>query len=468
MTDLTLLGIAEAGRLMARGEITSTALTEAFLKRIEAVDHKIASYITVTADIARNAARQADMEMKGGVRRGPLHGIPVGLKDIYETAGVKTTGHSHFKVDYVPAIDAETVRRLKDAGAVILGKLGTHEFANGAMTPDQPFPPVLNPWNTKYQPGGSSSGSGAALAAQLCMGAMGSDTGGSIRNPAGYCATAGIKPTYGLVSRCGVFPLSFSMDTAGPMAWTTEDCALMLDVLAGHDPNDQGSAKTAKVDYGAAAHRPIKGMRIALARTWYEGQNGGENSVTPEMKKGIDKGVRVLKDLGAIVEEVVFPDIRDYHICGRVIITTEAHAIHRQDVIDSSEKFGYTRRCRFQLGAFISAEQYISALRFRRQLTLDTRAAMHGYDLVMAANQWGDPEIVEEPQTVFHFLGKPQLSMPFNITGQPAATICCGFSSGGLPLAFQLAGRAFDEASVIAVGSAFERATPWRSHRPKL
>ena len=170
MTDLTLLGIADAGRLMARGEITSTPLTETFLKRIEAVDHKIASYITVTADLARNAARQADMEMKGGLRRGPMHGIPVALKDIYETAGIKTTGHSHLKKDYVPAIDAETVRRLKDAGAVILGKLGTHEFANGAMTPDQPFPAVRNPWNTEYQPGGSSSGSGAAVAAAALHG----------------------------------------------------------------------------------------------------------------------------------------------------------------------------------------------------------------------------------------------------------------------------------------------------------
>jgi len=244
MPDLTTLGIAEAGRLMARGELTATALTETFLKRIKAVDHKIASYITVTEELALSAARQADMEMKGGLRRGPMHGIPVALKDIYETAGIKTTGHSHLRAGYVPAIDAETVRRLKDAGAVILGKLGTHEFANGAMTPDQPFPAVLNPWNTKHQPGGSSSGSGAAVAAALCMGAMGSDTGGSIRNPAGFCGTAGIKPTYGLVSRCGIFPLAFSLDTAGPMAWTVEDCALMLDVLAGHDPNDQASAKT--------------------------------------------------------------------------------------------------------------------------------------------------------------------------------------------------------------------------------
>ena len=240
--ELTTLSIAEAGSLLARGELTSTALTDAFLARIDAVDHKIASFVTLTADRARNAARQADMELSQGLRRGPLHGIPVGLKDIYETEGVLTTGHSHLRADYVPAVDAETVRRLKAGGAVILGKLATHEFANGAMTPDQPFPAARNPWNTDYQPGGSSSGSGAAVAAALCMGAMGSDTGGSIRNPAGFCGTAGIKPTYGLVSRCGIFPLSFSLDTAGPLTWTVEDSALMLDVLAGYDPNDQASA----------------------------------------------------------------------------------------------------------------------------------------------------------------------------------------------------------------------------------
>jgi aspartyl-tRNA(Asn)/glutamyl-tRNA(Gln) amidotransferase subunit A len=465
MPDLTTLGIAEAGRLMARRELTATALTETFLKRIKAVDHKIASYITVTDELALSAARQADMEMKGGLRRGPMHGIPVALKDIYETAGIKTTGHSHLKADYVPAIDAETVRRLKDAGAVILGKLGTHEFANGAMTPDQPFPAVLNPWNTKYQPGGSSSGSGAAVAAALCMGAMGSDTGGSIRNPAGFCGTAGIKPTYGLVSRCGIFPLSFSLDTAGPLAWTVEDCALMLDVLAGHDPNDQASANTEKVDYGAAAQRPIKGMRIALARHWYEGKDA---SVTPDTKKGIDEAVRVLKDLGAVVDDVVFPDLWDYHICGRLIITTEAHAIHRQEVIETPEKFGYTTRRRFQLGAFITAEQYISALRFRRQLHQDTKAAMRGYELVLTANQWGPPDAFKEPQPIFHFLDKPSLTMPFNVTGQPALTVCCGFDSEGFPLSFQLAGRAFGEASVFAAGAAYERATTWRSQRPKL
>ncbi|MFO1079730.1 MAG: amidase [Reyranellaceae bacterium] len=462
MTDLTTLTIAEAGRRLRRGETTASALTEAFLTRIAAVDPKITSYITVTGEAARRAAAQADRELAQGFRRGPLHGIPVALKDIYETEGVLSTGHSHLLKDYVPASDAETVRRLKAGGAVLLGKLATHEFANGAMTPDQPFPPARNPWNTAYQPGGSSSGSGAAVAAALCMGAMGSDTGGSIRNPAGFCGTAGIKPTYGLVSRCGIYPLSFSLDTAGPLTWTVEDSALMLEVLAGHDPNDQASAKAPKVEYGTAAHRPIAGLRIALARSWYT------DGIAPEAGKGIDEAVRVLRDLGAVVEEAVFPDIRDYHICGRVIITAEAHAIHRREVIETPEKFGYTTRRRFQLGAFLTAEQYLSALRFRRQLQLDTRAAMRGYDLLLTANQWGAPEPFEEPQAIFHFLGKPSLSMPFNVTGQPAMTVCCGFGSDGFPLAFQLAGRPFDEASVFAAGAAYERATPWRSRRPPL
>ncbi len=459
--NLTTLTIAEASRLMAQGELTSTVLTEAYLARIAAVDSKVGSYIAVTADIAREAARHADVEASQGLRRGTLHGIPFALKDIYETAGIKTTGHSHLRVDHTSVIDSEAMRRLKDAGGVLLGKLATHEFANGAMTSDQPFPPARNPWNTDYQPGGSSSGSGAALAAALCMGAMGSDTGGSIRNPSGFCGVAGIKPTYGLVSRRGIYPLSFSFDTAGPMAWTVEDCALMLEVLAGHDPADQGSVAKPKVDYAAAVQRPIKGMRIALARSWFA------DGIEPQMAAAIEEAVRVLRDLGAIVEEVVFPDLRDYHVCGRVVITAEAHAIHRRDIIERPEKFGYTTRRRFQLGAFLTAEQYLGALRFRRQLHEQTRAAMRGYDLIMTANQWGKPETFDDPP-IFHFLGKPSLTMPFNVTGQPALTVCCGFSSDGLPMAFQLAGHAFDEASVFAAGGAYERATPWRRQRPSL
>ena len=460
--DLTTLSIAEAGSLMARGEITSTALTEAFLARIEAVDHKIASFVTLTAERARIAAKQADMELSQGLSRGPLHGIPIALKDIYETEGVLTTGHSHLRADYVPAVDAETVRRLKAGGAVILGKLATHEFANGAMTPDQPFPAARNPWNTDYQPGGSSSGSGAAVAAALCMGAMGSDTGGSIRNPAGFCGTAGIKPTYGLVSRCGIFPLSFSFDTAGPLAWTVEDNALMLDVLAGYDPNDQASAKAPKVDYGAATQRPIKGMRIALARTWYEGEpdgrhgqghgRGGARAARSGRRR---RGSRLPRHLG-----LSHLRARHHHRRGARHPSPgsdrDAGEVRLHDAPPLPARRLPHRRA-VSLG-----------LRFRRKLQVDTRAAMRGYDLIMAPNQWGPPETFEEPQAIFHFLGKASLSMPFNVTGQPALTVCCGFGSDGFPLAFQLAGRPFDEASVFAAGAAYERATPWRLRRPTL
>jgi aspartyl-tRNA(Asn)/glutamyl-tRNA(Gln) amidotransferase subunit A len=467
MSDLTTLTIAEAGRQMASGALTSVALTEAYLARIAKVDGKLRSFITVTAEPARAAARQADRERSNGYTRGALHGVPIGLKDIYETAGVRTTGHSNLRVNYLPSVDAETVSRLKSAGAVILGKLATHEFANGSPTPDQPFPGACNPWHLEHTPGGSSSGSGAAVAAALCAGAMGSDTGGSIRNPAGYCATAGLKPTYGLVSRRGIFPLAYSLDTAGPLAWTVEDCALMLDPLAGHDPTDPGSAKAAPQDYGAAARRPIKGLRIAVPRAWHEGPKDGSEGVTADMAKGIDEAVRVLRDLGAVVEDAVLPDIRDYHVCGRVIITAEAHAIHRADIIATPEKFGYTTRRRFQLGAFLTAEQYLAALRFRRKLQRDTKTAMRGYDLVLTANHYGAPEKIENPP-IFHFLGKPSLTMPFNVTGQPALTVCCGFGADGFPLSFQLAGRAFDEASVIAAGAAYERVTTWRTKRPDV
>ena len=235
MSDLTTLTIAQTSTLLARGEIKATKLIDAYLSRIERLDSKLNAFVTLMADAARASAVQADREIAGGHRRGPLHGIPIGIKDIYETAGVRTAGQSHLKINHVPTVDAEMVARLRAAGAVIMGKLATHEFATGAATPDQPFPPSRNPWNLELQPGGSSSGSGTAVAAGLCAGAMGSDTSGSIRNPAGWCAVSGHKPTYGLLSRRGVFPLAPSFDTTGPLAWTAEDCALMMDVLAGHD-----------------------------------------------------------------------------------------------------------------------------------------------------------------------------------------------------------------------------------------
>ena len=264
MSELAFLTIAEASARLAQGSLKAIDLVEACLARIARHDGKLNAFVALTADQARAAAQQADREIGRGHRRGALHGIPIGIKDIYETTGVRTAGQSHLKVDHVPTIDAETVARLRAAGAVIMGKLATHEFATGAATPDQPFPPARNPWMPDRQPGGSSSGSGTAVAAGFCAGAMGSDTSGSIRNPAGWCALSGLKPTYGLVSRRGVFPLAPSFDTVGPMAWTAEDCALMLDVLAGHDPLDPASARTEPMVYSARLAQPIAGTRIGL------------------------------------------------------------------------------------------------------------------------------------------------------------------------------------------------------------
>lgn len=463
MSDLTSLTIAEASALIARGELKPSTLVDACLARIDRLDSRLNAFVTLTAESARASAAQADREIAHGHRRGPLHGIPIGIKDIYETAGVRTACQSNLRIDHVPTIDAETVARLRAAGAVIMGKLATHEFATGAATPDQPFPPARNPWNPELQPGGSSSGSGTAVAAGFCAGAMGSDTSGSIRNPAGWCATSGHKPTYGLLSRRGVFPLAPSFDTTGPLAWTAEDCALMMDVLAGHDPLDPASADVPPAAYGKAARQSIAGLRIGLVKHWYAHADGA----TDDMVKGIDEAAKVLRGLGCTVEEVTLPDINDYQACARVIISTECHTIYRSEVDRHPEKFGYTTRRRMQLGAFLTAEQYVSATRFRRKLQVDTDTAMHGFDLLMTANHWGPPDRFENPP-IFHFLGKPSLPNPFNVTGQPALTVCCGFARDGSALAFQLAGRPFDDATVLAAGAAYERATPWRDRRPPL
>jgi aspartyl-tRNA(Asn)/glutamyl-tRNA(Gln) amidotransferase subunit A len=313
------------------------------------------------------------------------------------------------------------------------------------------------------QPGGSSSGAGTAIAAGFCAGAMGSDTSGSIRNPAGWCGIAGFKPTYGLLSRRGIFPLTPSFDNAGPMAWTSEDCALMMEVLAAYDPMDPASIRAEPVAYAREATKPIAGLRIGLVKHWYAHADGA----TPQIVEGVDEAARVLRDLGCVVEEVSMPDISDYQACARVIIGVEAHSIYRREVIAHPEKFGQTTRLRLSLGAFLTGEQYVNATRFRRKLQVDTHARMRGYDLLMTANHYGSPEGFDK-QAMFHFLGKPSLPNPFNVTGQPALTVCCGFGTDGYPLAFQLAGRSFDDATVLAAGAAYERATPWRDKRPAL
>src|SRR5215470_7772315 len=260
------LTIAEAARLIEAGELSPVDLVDSRLDRIARLDTRLHSFIRVLADDAGREARAAAAEIAAGRYRGPLHGIPIGLKDIYETAGVATTGHSKVMQDHVPQKDAFSVQRLREAGAIVVGKLATHEFAFGGPSFDLPWPPARNPWDLRRFTGGSSSGTGAAVAAGLVLGGTGSDTGGSIRGPAAYCGLAGIKPTYGLVSRMGILPLAFSLDHAGPLAWNAEDCAILLQAMAGHDPSDPASVDRRVPDYRAALRADLRGIRIGIAR----------------------------------------------------------------------------------------------------------------------------------------------------------------------------------------------------------
>src|SRR5438552_1671779 len=302
------LTIAEAARLIEQRELSPVELVDSRLDRIARLDGRLNSFIRLLADEARAAARAAEAEIAAGKYRGPLHGIPIGLKDIYETAGIATTGHSKVMQDHVPKADAFSVARLKAAGAVVMGKLATHEFALGGPSFDLPWPPARNPWDLSRFTGGSSSGTGASVAAGLVLGGTGSDTGGSIRGPSAYCGLAGIKPTYGLISRAGILPLGFSLDHAGPMAWTAEDCTILLQAMPGHDPADPASADHPIPDYRTALAGDVKGLRIGLFRHFYE----RDNEANAATHNAIDAAAKTLEGLGCSMRDITLSPLADW------------------------------------------------------------------------------------------------------------------------------------------------------------
>jgi aspartyl-tRNA(Asn)/glutamyl-tRNA(Gln) amidotransferase subunit A len=456
MSDILQLSLAEASARLAAGTLTSSALVEACLARIGETNARLGAVITVADEPARAAAARADVEIAAGRRIGPLHGIPIGYKDIYATAGLLTTGHSRLLETHVPAESATAVARLEAAGGITLAKLATHEFANGGPSFDLPWPPARNPWNVDHVPGGSSSGSGAAVAAGLCFAALGSDTGGSIRSPAGLCGIAGLKPSYGLVSRRGVYPLAWTLDHAGPMARSVEDCAMLMQALAGYDAQDPASVDCTPPDFTGALERPLGGLRIGVARSWYDHADGADG----EVRAAVGAVAAALAGSGLDVRDVELPDVADYHACGRIIILSEAYSIHRKTLIERPETYGELFRQRVRLGAFIDAADYLGALRLRRRLTDAMLLAMErqGIDVILTANQYGTAESFSAPQKVFPFFGKPYLTMPFNVTGMPALTVCAGFARNGLPIGVQLAGRPFEDDTLLAVGHAYEMA----------
>ena len=457
------LTIAEASALISKRELSPVELVQSRLERIERLDGKLNSFIRVLSEEALAAARLAEAEIVAGRWRGPLHGIPIGLKDIYETKGVPTTGHSKVMIDHVPQQDATAVRLLTEAGAIVLGKLATHEFAFGGPSFDLPWPPARNPWDTSRFTGGSSSGTGAAVAAGLVLGGTGSDTGGSIRGPAAFCGLAGLKPSYGRISRAGILPLAFSLDHAGPMAWTAEDCAIMLRAMAGYDPADPASADRPVPDYQAALPGEVKGLRIGLIRHFYEADNPANEAT----RRGIAAAVKVLEDLGCSVRELRLSPLADWAACGMVIMLAEGYAIHEANLRERFVDYGEAFRERMALAALITGADYVQAVRRRRELAAELATAMADLDLVMTAAAPSEAPAIEAVSK-FAIFERPSLTMPFNVTGSPAMSVCCGYTPAGLPLAFQLAGKPFDEATVLKLAHAYEKATPWRSIRPRL
>ncbi|HWK45959.1 MAG TPA: amidase [Stellaceae bacterium] len=462
-TDLHTLTIAEASRSLRDRVLSPVDLVEACLARIDALNDRLHAYLVVTADQARSEAKAAEAEIAAGKYRGPLHGIPIGLKDIFDTAGIRTTGNSRLLEHRVPRKDAESVARLKAAGAIVLGKLATHEFAIGGPSFDLFAPPADNPWKSGHFTGGSSSGSGAAVAAGLCIAATGSDTGGSIRLPASYCGLAGLKPTYGRVSRMGVLPLSQSFDHVGPMAWTSEDCAHLMQVLAGYDPADPASADRPVPNFAAALGSDLKGKRLGIVRHFYT----VENEAQPAVIAALDEAYAVLRGLGAELVEVELPSLRAFTACGSLLYTADAYAIHERDLAATPHLYGKRARLRMTVGAMITAADYHHALHRRRELTQAVLAAMAGVDALLTATTMNTAPRFEDVRT-YGLLEKPGATLPFNVTGQPALSVCCGFDAAGLPIALQIVGRPFDDDLVLGVGHAYERATAWRERRPAV
>ncbi|MBI2886899.1 MAG: amidase [Chloroflexi bacterium] len=466
--ELFYLSIAEAAARIKAGALSPVELTQAYLARIERLDSQLNAYITLFWDEALAAARQAEEEVVAGHYRGPLHGIPLALKDLVYTRHVRTTGGSRVLSSFLPEEDATIVGKLREAGAVLLGKTGMHEFAYGPTGLNPHFGNVRNPWDAARMTGGSSSGSGAAVAAGLCAGAIGSDTGGSIRIPASLCGIVGLKPTYGRVSRYGVLPLSWSLDHVGPMTRTVEDAALFLNALAGHDPKDPASAREPAPNATAALGTGVQGLRLGLARDYFFSR------VNPEVLAAVERAVALLEEQGASVHDVALPLVHQASFINSPIIQGEAATYHLPLLRSRWQDYSPEVRLRLLPGLAVTGSMYLNGQRARALMTQQALALFDQVDLLISpATSIPAPLIEEESitldgrtETVSNALTR--LARPFNMTGFPAISLPCGFTTGGLPVGLQIAGRPWDEATVLRAAYAYEQASPWRQRRPPL
>jgi aspartyl-tRNA(Asn)/glutamyl-tRNA(Gln) amidotransferase subunit A len=463
MSPTAWMTASDAARAFRAGELSPVELLTDLLARIDRLDPSLNVFIRLDADAAMDAAKAAERDLAAGRAVGPLAGVPVAIKDIIDVAGLPTTCHSKILLDNVATADAAVVTRLRAAGAIILGKVATHEFATGGPSFDLPFPPARNPWNRDHHPGGSSSGSGAGVAAGMFPLALGTDTGGSIRNPASVCGIVGMKPTYGLVSRRGVFPISHSCDHVGPLARTAADTALALDAIAGYDPLDHGSAATTAGDFGRELGRGVRGLRIGFIRHFHE----TDMPAHPEVAAALEEAARALKAEGALVESVTLPPLTEFATVLKVISNSEGWSVHAPWLRTRPGDYGQLGRSRLMAGAFVPAGRYVDAQRRRGQLIAIMQDVFRDFDVLMCASSMEPASRIEDAAETLRSYPR-QARTPFNLTGHPALAMMSGLSSNGLPLSVQFAGRWFADATVLRVAAAFERAAGWDEKHPPV
>ncbi|MGC2695313.1 MAG: amidase [Candidatus Angelobacter sp.] len=458
---MTQLELASASQAVQKKEVSPVDLTQACLIAIERLNPELNAFITVTGESALAEARKAESEIARGEWKGPLHGIPLAVKDLVETAGVKTTAASSVLKDYVPTADAEVVRRLKAAGAVLLGKLNLHEFAYGGSGIIGHFGVASNPWNKAHVTGGSSSGSAAAVAAGLCYGAIGTDTAGSIRLPAACCGITGLKPTYGLVSARGIIPLSWSMDHVGPMARTAADTALMLQAIAHYDPQDINCRRFPPVFYPSAMEESTTALRVGLARDFW-------SAVNEEIRDSVDTAVDVIAKLVTDVKEIALSTDAD-----RDVVRCEAFAYHQKYLSEHENDYHPETLKRIRGGADVTATQYIQAHRNLLRQRREILSLFHQVDIVLAPTTPLLPPSLAELQSVPEQLRNKELVMlrntrPFNVLGLPAISVCCGFSKSGLPIGLQIASSPGADGVVLALAHSYQKQTDWHKRRPPI
>ena len=459
LTDLTL---AAAARLIERREVSPVELTQACFDRIEAVEPSLNAFITVLGDRALESASTAEAEITGGNYRGPLHGIPVAVKDLFDIAKVVTTAGSKILADNVARADSGPVERLNAAGAVILGKLNLHEFAYGATGVNPHFGAARNPWDTRRITGGSSSGSGASVAGRECFAALGTDTGGSIRIPASLCGITGLKSTFGRVTRRGVIPLSWSLDHVGPMARSAEDCALVLQALAGEDPLDASSAGQPVPDYRAALDGGIKGLRIGVPQEFFF------DNVDPDVEEAVRAAIEVLRGLGAEIRDVSLPHVSEAPSALTAVMLPEALAYHQHRLAERPDDYGEDIRYRLELGATFTALHYVQGQRFREMIVAAWRDEVFDrVDLLAMPTTLGTAVEIEtgDLSATFKLIRNTN---PLNLLGVPAISVPCGFTEGGLPIGLQLVGRWWGEATVLRAAHTYQGATDWHARRPPI